>query len=86
MEGSGIAQAAHLSGHLDALVIRGISDHADASKADADAAGSQQRAAEQAAEALVAILRRLPPFSRRPRASSGDTDSQEGPQGRHSVP
>ncbi len=82
MEGSGIAHAAHLSGHLDALVIRGISDRADAGKAEADSSGSQQKAADQAAEALVTILRRLPPFKRRSRASSGDSasDPQEGPQ------
>ncbi|WP_449342561.1 phosphorylase family protein [Streptomyces aurantiogriseus] len=35
---AGSVHAAHLSGQLDALVIRGISDLADAQKADADAA------------------------------------------------
>ncbi|WP_329416339.1 5'-methylthioadenosine/S-adenosylhomocysteine nucleosidase [Streptomyces sp. NBC_00704] len=65
MEGSGAAHAAHLNGQLDALVIRGVSDHADADKHRADASGSQQRAAEQAARVAVAVLRR-----HRPRAGS----------------
>ncbi|MFE1261204.1 5'-methylthioadenosine/S-adenosylhomocysteine nucleosidase [Streptomyces albogriseolus] len=85
MEGSGIAQAAHLSGHLDALVIRGISDHANAGKADADATGSQQKAADQAAEALVAILRKLPLFTRRSMAP-GDRDTQKHPKDGVQVP
>ncbi|MFI6037176.1 5'-methylthioadenosine/S-adenosylhomocysteine nucleosidase [Streptomyces sp. NPDC051315] len=73
MEGSGAAHAAHLNGQLHALVIRGISDRADAGKADADAGGSQERAAVQAAKVAVAVLRK-----HRPRG--GSPDSQEGPQ------
>lgn len=46
---------------MDALVVRGISDRADAAKHDADASGSQQRAAEQAALVTVALLRKHRP-------------------------
>ncbi|GAA3296065.1 hypothetical protein GCM10020295_24790 [Streptomyces cinereospinus] len=72
MEGSGAAHAAHLSGRLDALVIRGISDRADPGKHAADASGSQERAAAQAATVAVAVLRK-----QRPRGSG---DSREGLQ------
>ncbi|MEU6355463.1 5'-methylthioadenosine/S-adenosylhomocysteine nucleosidase [Streptomyces sp. NPDC047072] len=58
MEGSGAAHAAHLNGQVDALVIRGISDRADAGKHEADAEGSQRRAAEQAASVAVEVLRK----------------------------
>ncbi|WP_427919937.1 nucleosidase [Streptomyces sp. cg40] len=75
MEGSGAAQAAHLNGQLDALVIRGISDRANAEKSKADASGTQERAAAQAASVTVAVLRK-----HRPRGSS--TDTEEGPQRR----
>ncbi|MFI9762136.1 nucleosidase [Streptomyces sp. NPDC051963] len=75
MEGSGAAHAAHLNGQLDALVIRGISDRANARKHKADASGSQTRAAERAASVAVAVLRK-----QRPRdASSGP---EEGPHPR----
>ncbi|MET7296098.1 5'-methylthioadenosine/S-adenosylhomocysteine nucleosidase [Streptomyces griseoloalbus] len=72
MEGFGALQAAHLNGQLNALVIRGISDRADAEKHKADAAGSQKRAAEQAAAVMVAVLHK-----HRPR--EGSSDSEEGP-------
>ncbi|MFJ6075664.1 nucleosidase [Streptomyces sp. NPDC093065] len=74
MEGSGVLQAAHLNGRLNALVIRGISDRADAGKHAADASGSQRRAAEQAAAVTVAVLHR-----HRPRKGAGD--SAEAPRG-----
>ncbi|WP_373315143.1 nucleosidase [Streptomyces lanatus] len=78
MEGSGAAHAAHLNGQLDALVIRGISDRADAGKRDADAAGSQELAAKQAAAVTFAVLRK-----HRPRqGSSASSDPEEGPQRR----
>jgi nucleoside phosphorylase len=73
MEGSGALQAAHLSGQLNALVVRGISDRADAKKHKADASGSQQRAAKQAAAVTVAVMHK-----HRPR--EGSSDSEEGPQ------
>lgn len=77
MEGVGAAQAAHLNGQLHALVIRGISDHADAAKHEADAAGSQERAAAQAASVAVAVLRK-----HRPRGGSSG-DAKEGPHSGH---
>ncbi|MFG2942444.1 nucleosidase [Streptomyces sp. NPDC048282] len=72
MEGSGATHAAHLNGQLDALVIRGISDHADAGKHTADASGSQRLAAERAALVAVGVLRK-----HRPRESAEyDEDSR----------
>nr|WP_308288335.1 hypothetical protein [Streptomyces echinatus] len=56
MESAGVAQAAHLTGSLHTLTIRGISDKADGQKHTADASGSQQRAAANAAAAAVAVL------------------------------
>lgn len=73
MEGYGATQAAHLNGRLDSLVVRGISDHANADKHAADAAGSQPLAAKQAAAVTVAVLRK-----HGPRGSS----DQEGPHSR----
>ncbi|MEU3663168.1 5'-methylthioadenosine/S-adenosylhomocysteine nucleosidase [Streptomyces sp. NPDC032940] len=82
MEGSGALQAAHLSGQVNALVIRGISDRADAGKHEADAAGSQERAAAQAAAVTVAVLHK-----HRPRENStAPSDSEEGPQRRGDGP
>jgi hypothetical protein len=78
MEGSGALLAAHLNGQLNALVIRGISDRADAKKHKADASGSQKRAAEQAAAVTVAVLHK-----HRPReGSSVPSGSEEGPHRR----
>ncbi|MEU1407066.1 5'-methylthioadenosine/S-adenosylhomocysteine nucleosidase [Streptomyces sp. NPDC005728] len=74
MEGSGAANAAHFSGQLDALVIRGISDRADENKRKADAGGSQKRAAAQAASVAVAVLRKHLP------RDGGSDGSEEGPQ------
>lgn len=68
MEGSGASHAAHLSGRLDALVVRGISDLADAGKSTADAEGSQELAAGQAAKVALAVLRKHDP---RPRNAPG---------------
>ncbi|WP_226025097.1 5'-methylthioadenosine/S-adenosylhomocysteine nucleosidase family protein [Streptomyces hyderabadensis] len=76
MEGSGALQAAHLSGQVNALVIRGISDRADAGKHQADASGSQQLAAEQAAAVTAAVLRKHRPregstgFGKEPRGAT----------------
>ncbi|MFG2512121.1 5'-methylthioadenosine/S-adenosylhomocysteine nucleosidase [Streptomyces sp. NPDC048584] len=72
MEGSGAAHAAHLNGQVHALVVRGISDRADAEKHEADSSGSQKRAAEQAASVTVAVLHK-----HRPR--EGSSDSEERP-------
>jgi len=79
MEGAGIASAVHLADG-NALVIRGISDRADAKKSRADAEGSQPRAATNAAAAVVAVLRELRPFGGRPAPSGGTADDpKEGP-------
>lgn len=78
MEGSGALHAAHVNGRLNALVIRGISDRADAGKSRADASGSQERAAAQAASVAVAVLRKHRPR----RGSSVSSDSEEGPHRR----
>jgi nucleoside phosphorylase len=59
MESAGVSRAAHLSGRLDALTIRGISDKADGHKHAADARGMQQLAAARAASVAVAVLREL---------------------------
>ncbi|MER5528164.1 hypothetical protein ABT075_26860 [Streptomyces sp. NPDC002677] len=61
MEGAGVAQAAHLTGTLDTLIIRGISDKADPDKSKRDAEGSQPQAAKSAAAAAIAILCKLIP-------------------------
>ncbi|MFJ8083844.1 5'-methylthioadenosine/S-adenosylhomocysteine nucleosidase [Streptomyces sp. NPDC096205] len=71
MEGVGAVQAAHLNGQLHALVVRGISDHADAAKSAADGRGSQESAAAQAASVAVAVLRRHRP--------QGSSVPEEGP-------
>ena len=73
MEGSGIAHAAHLSRQLDALVIRGISDFANPDKSTADASGSQQLAAGQAAKVAVAVLRKHEPTSEETPKAAGPT-------------
>ncbi|MFC8423208.1 hypothetical protein ACFUN7_20450 [Streptomyces sp. NPDC057236] len=57
-ESAGVSQAAHPSGSLPVLSIRGISDHADGGRAAADAAGSRERAA-----ALGAVLGRMVPVA-----------------------
>lgn len=61
MESSGVANAVHLAGEAGALIIRGISDRADPDKSEADKAGSQPRAAANAAAAAIAVLRELTP-------------------------
>jgi adenosylhomocysteine nucleosidase len=70
-EAAGVAQASHLNDSLPMAVVRGISDPADRTKAAADRAGWQQRAASNAAAfalALAAELAANPP--RQPIASS----------------
>ncbi len=55
MESAGVARVADLSEDLRVLTLRGISDHADASKGEADASGSQYRASVYAAAAAAAL-------------------------------
>ncbi len=63
MEGSGFAHAAALGDQVPAVVIRGISDHADGMKATADSAGGQQIAARNAAAFAIALAAALEPHS-----------------------
>ncbi|MFF0226749.1 5'-methylthioadenosine/S-adenosylhomocysteine nucleosidase [Streptomyces sp. NPDC004629] len=77
-EGSGAVHAAHLSGQVDALVIRGISDRADADKQRADAAGSQERAAARAAAVAVAVLRTHAPDGDAPAGPEEDAQGTYG--------
>lgn len=84
MEGSGAAHAAHLNGQLHALVIRGISDRADAGKREADASGSQEIAARQAAAVTFAVLRKHRPRQESPGAGTaqpGHGPSRRPPRG-----
>ncbi|MFE0251372.1 hypothetical protein [Streptomyces sp. NPDC059010] len=55
MEGAGTSRAGHVAG-LDTLIIRGISDQADGNKRNADASGSQEVAAANAATFARAVL------------------------------
>ncbi|WP_443065996.1 5'-methylthioadenosine/S-adenosylhomocysteine nucleosidase [Streptomyces sp. NBC_00503] len=77
MEGSGAAHAAHLNGQ-DVLVIRGISDRANPHKHEADASGSQQWAAKQAAAVAEAILRKQQP-------RGGSSTPERGPSRGHTT-
>lgn len=58
MEGAGFAEAGHLNA-VPSVVIRGISDHADGTKASADGRNWQPRAARNAAQLAVALAAEL---------------------------
>jgi adenosylhomocysteine nucleosidase len=58
-EGAGAALAAHHAG-IRLMVIRGISDPADGTKAASDAAGAQERAAQYAAALAFGTIVELP--------------------------
>lgn len=76
MESSGVANAVHLADEAGALIIRGISDKAGPDKSEADKAGSQPRAAANAAAAAVAVLHELTP---KPAPGQAATAPGEGP-------
>ncbi|MGN9909888.1 5'-methylthioadenosine/S-adenosylhomocysteine nucleosidase family protein [Phytohabitans sp. LJ34] len=57
MEDSGVLRADHLSGARVALTIRGISDPADGTKKETDAAGWKPKAAANAAAFAMALIR-----------------------------
>ncbi|MCX4470170.1 5'-methylthioadenosine/S-adenosylhomocysteine nucleosidase [Micromonospora sp. NBC_01655] len=59
MEAAGVAQAGHLNRALPVVVIRGISDHADGSKAASDGQNWQPKAASHAAAFATALVREL---------------------------
>lgn len=61
MEASGVTQAAHLTGTLDTLIVRGVSDKADKHKHQRDAEASQTVAAQNAAAAAITVLQELEP-------------------------
>lgn len=58
MEAAGVAQAAQH--RVDLLVIRGISDRSDGTKASSDGDGWQQRAARNAAAFALGVIAALP--------------------------
>jgi adenosylhomocysteine nucleosidase len=84
MEGAGVAAAVDLAGG-HALIIRGISDRADAAKSREDAEGSQVRAADRAAAAAMAVLREFRPFRGRSESGNGPSDPEEGPHRRAGI-
>ncbi|MFV2104404.1 purine phosphorylase [Micromonospora sp. LOL_024] len=59
MEAAGVAQAGHLNRALPVVVVRGISDHADGSKAASDGQSWQPKAASHAAAFATALAREL---------------------------
>ncbi len=59
MEGAGVVSAAHLNRSLPVLVIRGISDRANAEKKVTDKAGWQHRAAANAAAFTLSLVASL---------------------------
>ena len=59
MEAAGVAQAAQHS-RVDLLVIRGISDTSDGTKASSDSSGWQDRAAQHAAAFALGVIAELP--------------------------
>ena len=59
MEAAGVAQAGHLNRALPVVVVRGISDHADGSKATTDGENWQPRAARHAAAFATVLAQEL---------------------------
>mgnify|MGYP002620209485 CR=1 FL=1 len=59
MEAAGVAQAAHLNRALPVVIVRGISDHADGTKAATDGQNWQPRAARHAAVFATALAQEL---------------------------
>ncbi|KND34366.1 5'-methylthioadenosine/S-adenosylhomocysteine nucleosidase [Streptomyces acidiscabies] len=62
MESAGMAHAAHLTAEVETLTVRGISDAADPAKKPEDPRAAQSHAANRAAGAAAAVLRKLPPL------------------------
>jgi nucleoside phosphorylase len=59
MEAAGVAQAAQHA-NVDLLVVRGISDRSDGTKASSDGSGGQPRAAQHAAAFALGVIAALP--------------------------
>ena len=68
MEAAGVAEAAHLNNALPVIVVRGISNMADGSKATSDGANWQPRAAANAAAFAMALAEAMHAESTRPGA------------------
>jgi len=81
MEGRGMLVAARANAPVEAIVIRGISDLVD-DKAAADAGGSQERAARNAAAFAFELLAKLPVAL--PEAGSDENDDE--PRSRWNIP
>jgi nucleoside phosphorylase len=75
MEGAGLATAAHASGAVPSMVVRGISDLAGGGKAASDSAGWQEQAAAHAAAfaAQLVITLDLKAFHQAPREDEGSS-------------
>ncbi|MEU6205694.1 5'-methylthioadenosine/S-adenosylhomocysteine nucleosidase [Micromonospora musae] len=73
MEAAGVAQAGHLNRALPVVVVRGISDRADGSKATTDGRNWQPKAARHAAAFAVALA---------PELATAVTRSHSGTAGR----
>lgn len=98
MEAAGVAQAGHLNDSLPAIMVRGISDFADATRSATDGEGWQPRAVANAAAFAIALAASLAaeldappgiaggqgesPQNGGPSNSIGD-NSQVGVQGQH---
>jgi len=76
MEAAGVAQAGHVNRSLPVVVVRGISDRANGTKATTDGAGWQSRAAANAAAFATAfaelLARELPGTARADAAAAPD--------------
>jgi 8-oxo-dGTP diphosphatase len=73
MEAAGVAQAGHLNDGLPAIMVRGISDYADATRSATDNEGWQPRAVANAAAFAAALAEAL--------AKELDSPSAPGPVG-----
>lgn len=78
MEAAGVAQAGHVNRSLPVVVVRGISDRANGTKATTDGAGWQARAAANAAAFATTFAELLA------RELPGGTAGTAGPDGRRS--
>jgi 8-oxo-dGTP diphosphatase len=97
MEAAGVAQAGHLNDGLPAVMVRGISDYADKTKAATDAEGWQPRAVANASAFAAALATALAEELDPPAASTAgpggtgfggafnyaDDNARVGVQGQH---
>jgi len=81
MEAAGVAQAAHLNDSLPVIVVRGISDRADGTKAVTDAVQWQPRAAVNASAFAVAVAVELATEQRPDDAPREREPTRSPPQG-----